>query len=272
VTTPKPTPAIDHPENAFETFLARGLEWINDHQAEVAAGLIAAILLGGATAGIWEWLGARERGSAEALAKVEVELVRELGGDPLANNGFAPALLGEIVVPTPLEPADQSRATAARETALKSFAAVADEHSGTFAATVAQIRAAEIEVELKRFAEADTRLVALIDGLGSSDPVRGVALHMRGSVLESLDRAQEAAQVYADAGAIEEYPGRIQAWIAAAQTYERLGMRERTLESYDAVRVIAPEFAEQAGLMDRIEDLRQAVGSTAAPAPAAAAN
>jgi len=270
VTTPKPTTPVIEPENAFEAFLARGFEWIIEHQAEVAAGILALIVFGGASAGIYEWLDSRENNGQNALAQVETDFVRELGGDPLASNGFAPVLRGEIVLPEPLEPADASRATAAREAALKGFSSVVEEHSGTFAATAAAIRAAELEVQMKRFAEADARLVALIDELGSGDAVRGVALHMRASVLEELDRAQEAAQLYADAGAVESYPGRIQAWLAAAQTYERLNMRERTLECYDAVRLISPEFAEQAGLLERIEDLRAVAGATPAATAASA--
>jgi len=273
VTTPKPVLAPD-PENAFESFLSRGLDWINDHRAEFLAGLVAAILLGGASAGVWEWRNSRERGAHEALAQIESTLVRELGGDPNTNNGFSPALYGAIILPAPLEPADANRAREAREKALAAFAALSEERSGTFAATVAVLRAAEVELQLERYADADARLAALIDDLGRGAEVRGVALHMRGGVLEELERPQEAAQLYADAGAIEAYPGRIQAWLAAALTYERLGMRERALASYDAIRLISPEFAERGGLLDRIEDLRavaeiapQGAATAAAAAP-----
>jgi tetratricopeptide (TPR) repeat protein len=230
------------------------LDWVADHRREAAIALgvlMACVVL---AAALWELSRSRNSAASAELAALEADFVADMGSDRTA------ALV--------TEPANPEQATRAREAALGKFEAFAQSHSGPAAAT-ARLRAAELEVDLGRLDAADARLLALIGELGDKDPRKGIALRLRGYVLEQLERPAEAAALYETGGALESYPPRALLWIAAAHTHMRLGENESALRAFDRAIEAEPELASD----PRIERERREVQAMISqpPAPAATA-
>lgn len=225
----------------FEGRIEDAFEWAADHAREVVIGIVAFLVVGGSIAGALEW----NRRSAEAaqrqLAEAEVAFSVAMGAPP------------RTVFPS--EPANPDQARRAREAALASFDEVAAQRAGSVAAQLAGIRAAEMEIELGRADAAEQRLAALADSLDSDAFTRGVALRLRGYALEVLERYGDAGDAYAAAGAVEGYPDRPGAWLAAADDYARSGDADRELGAYQRLLELDAAFAERNQVPERIEAL-----------------
>jgi hypothetical protein len=157
-------PSKDSPLERFEARAQHVFDWIGAHPRQVLGGIGGAVLLGLLVTGIYEWNERRQDAAHEALAKVERRFAEEFAGDPRV-----------AILP---EPANADQARRAREDALAGFLAVADAHSGSRAADFAQLRAAEMEVDLGQLDAAEQRLLDLDLQLGRSDSLRAVALRL----------------------------------------------------------------------------------------------
>lgn len=229
--------ALARIEHGFE----EAMHWGSEHWAVLLSVLIVLLVGGGAVAGFYEWSRAQRAQAFTDLAAIERELAEAL-----------PAGASEIGAPKPANPEIAEKAQLA---ALEAFGDLSRERSGTAPGFFAGVRAAEMEVDLGRFEDAEKRLAALLETPG--DPIaRATALRLRGYTLEELERPLEAAQVYMEAGGIEAYPARGDAYWQAGTTYERLGELESAISAYDAAISVAPKFAEQNRIEDRLRPLR----------------
>jgi predicted negative regulator of RcsB-dependent stress response len=222
------------PLEGLEARLQRGFDWIGRHPRAVLAALGAIVALGALTAVSYElWQRSRDE-SAAMLAEIEDRFATSMGGaEELA---FVP------------EPANPEQAARSREEALRALEAFVGRHARSRASYLAQLRAAEIESDLGRHAEAEARLRDLTKELGDDDPLRAVALRLLGYVLEEQERPADAGQAYADAAAVESYPDHAALWLAAGEAFRRAGDRARAEEAYREVIRADPEFAAERGV------------------------
>jgi tetratricopeptide (TPR) repeat protein len=227
--------------HGFEARLESGFAWLTDHAREVTIAIVAFLVVGGGSAAIYEYAQRQESAAHAALAQVERQFVADSGISPGDRTAA-----GRV---------DSERARKARETALAQLDAVIDEHSGTNAASVATIRAAEMEVDLDQLEAANTRLATLIEDLSDNDGLRGIALRLQGYVLETLDRDTEAAAAYAAAGAVTGYGDRAGVWLAAAGAFERAGENQQAVAAYQEVVTLDPALADGWGIANRLDAL-----------------
>jgi predicted negative regulator of RcsB-dependent stress response len=146
-------------------------------------GIGVALLIGALVAGVVSG-GAPERCGGDR-ARGSSRFTEAMGANP-----------AEYYVP---EPANAEQAAKAREAALVELDAFVAAHSGSVAASIAAIKAAELEVDLGKLDAADQRLAALAGSLGPDDPKRAIALRLRGYTLDQRGQTLAAAETYADA-------------------------------------------------------------------------
>lgn len=230
--------------------MQRGFEWVIDNSRTVVAVLVGALVIGGGVAGVYEWIQARRAAAFDALASVERTLEKALAASQVPATETANPEIAQKA-----RDAAPELEKKAREDAIAGFDAVIADHSGSVAAFAAALRAARLEIALGRLDAADKRLEELAKRAGD-DVARAAALRLRGYVLEETDRAEQAAELYAQVGGIESYPGRIQSYVQAAETYERIGKIPAAIEALEKLSVIAPEYAEQADILSQLETLR----------------
>jgi len=227
--------------HGFEAKLESGFAWLTEHAREVTIAIVAFLVVGGGSAAIYEYGKRQETTAHAALAGVERQFI--------ADSGISP---GERA---PTGRVDSERARKAREAALVQLDAVIEEHSGTNAASVATIRAAEMEIDLDQLEAANTRLTALVEDLSTNDGLRGIALRLQGYVLETLDRDAEAAEAYAAAGTVTGYGDRAGVWLAAAGAFERSGENQRAIAAYQEVVTLDPALADGWGIANKLDAL-----------------
>ncbi len=222
----------------FEATLERIFEWLEDNSKPVLGALAGLVLLGAAVALGFEWSASQAKTAQAQLDEVERSYFEAMGASPL-----------DLYV---TEPANREQAQRAREAALAGYEQVAADHPGSVAEQLAQIRAAEIEIDLGALEAAEERLARAADEMDEDSPLRATALRLRGYVLEQLDRFADAAAAYESAAAIESYPGREGLYQAAGDSWLRAGNRERALGAFRETLALAPAWAERQGLVDRV--------------------
>ena len=233
-------------ESPLERFEARAqvvFDWIGSHPRQVLGGIGGAVLAGLLVTGAYEWIDRNENTAQEALAKVERRFGVQLGGDP------------RLAIPP--EPANPDQARQAREEALAGFEAVADAHSSSRAADFAELRAAEMEVDLGQLDAAKARLAELEQDLGGSDPLRAIALRLTAYARQLEGQHVEAGAAYQEGAEIDAYPDSPALWLAAAQSFERGGATDRAMLAYQEVLANDPELGEREGVLGRIELLER---------------
>jgi len=238
----------------FEARLQDGFEWANSHGREIVIGIVAALVVGGVTAGIWEYRGRRHDAAAAELARIEARFTQAMG-----------ATTGEQFIS---EPANAEQAKKARETALAELDAFIVAQGSNDAAKLASLRAAEIDVDLGLLPDADKRLEVLASSFAEDDVRRAVALRLRGYVLDQSGDSLGAAEVYETGARIEAYPPRVLLWIAAGDCFSRAAQPERAIVAYRQALAASPEVAEQEGIIARIGIEQARIDSAPPPTPA----
>jgi tetratricopeptide (TPR) repeat protein len=233
----------------------QALDWVGEHRREFLLGLGAALVLGIGVAIASEISSSRREEALAELAGIEADFAAQMGAPPDA-----------ALIP---EPANPEQARSAREAALSRFDAFAQAHASSDLAANAQLRGAELEVDLGRLDAAATRLEKLAADLDDGDTRKGIALRLRGAVLEDLGRAAEAAEIYETGGKLESYPARALLWLAAARTHMRLGADERALHALEQVVAAEPELASDPSLERERKILEARLSLAAAPTPEA---
>jgi len=239
----------------FEAWLQDAFAWANEHGREIMVGLAVFVLVGAIAAGVYEW---RRRALAEEetdLARIDARFTTAMGANP-----------GEYFVP---EPANAAQAKQAREAAVKELDEFIAKHAGTELAAMADIKAAELQVDLGQLDPAQERLQKLVESLGPTDPRRAIAQRLRGYVLDQKGDLLAAAQAYEEGAHVEAYPPRAALWISAGDAYARANAPERAIAAYREALTASPELADQEKIVQRI-GIQQA-RLDAAPKPEAAA-
>jgi tetratricopeptide (TPR) repeat protein len=237
----------------FEGRIEDVFEWITDHARKVVIGVVAFLVVGGAAGGMWEWTQRRAAVAQSDLAAVQITYNLAMGSS-----------VRSVFV---AEPANADQAVRAREEAVAGFEAVSGDYPGSVASSLAQIRAAELEIELGRADAAQTRLEAAAAELDADDLVRGVALRLRGYALEELERWDEAGIAYAAAAGVQGYPDRPSVWLSAAGSYARAGDADGAADAYQQILELDPAFAESQQVTERLNALGGAGLPGGAPEP-----
>ena len=227
----------------FDAKLEEAFDWLGENIRFVLAGLGVVLLAGALTAGIYEFRSRREGKAQFALAQVEVGFSRAMGS---ASQDFLIS-----------EPANAEQALKGRQEALGRFEAVVLEFRDTRAAVVASVRAAEMEVGLERWPDAEQRLTRLSEKLDADDALKAVALRLLGYAQEQQGRFLEAGESYAAAAQIKGYPARGTLLIAAGASFARGGTNDRALIAFQEALSADPELAEQHGIVERLAELSE---------------
>lgn len=244
----------EKPLEGFDLRIERGFEWIEDHARTVVIAIVGMLLLGGGVALGYELLQRQADASQGALDRVERRYLEAMGQDSSA-----------LYV---TEPANRDQAAEARREALAGYDGVSADYTGSLADHAAQVRAAEVEIDLGDFEAAQQRLALAAGEMEADHTLRGAALRLQGYAFEELERWPDAAAAYAAGGAVEAYPAREALWLAAGENYLRAGDSAAAALAFEEVIVLAPAWAERQGLVERLAGLQV---RAEAPAPDAAA-
>ena len=225
----------------FDAVLEGLFERTREHGRALAIGLGIVLVMGTATALLYDSARGQEEEAASALAAIEVQFGANMG-----------APIGE---PLPPEPANVEVARRAREAALEELELLIAEREGSRTARIAAIRAAEMEIDLGRLEAASERLEALSAELAADDPKRAIALRLAGYVLDERGEPLAAAQSYERGAEVRTYPGRPMLLVAAAEAYERAGEYQKAIAAYQQSLSVPAAGLAPAGVLRRIEAL-----------------
>lgn len=212
----------------FEGAADRLAEWIREHS--VVVGGLVVVVLGGAAAwgGYHAWSQGQEEAASNALDQIRGAYLRELGAPPGAFE--EPQL------------ANPEAARQIREEYLERFRAVAEEHSGTVAGTLALFEAADLLEKLGRPDQTE-EVWQLALASASANPGLSGLLHQRiAETYEARESWTEAAEAHELAGQIGEYPLRYWALVDAARCWAAAGDGDRALALYRQVEREAPDL------------------------------
>ena len=226
----------------FESAADRMARWIATHSVPVVGILVLAL------AGAFTWerinsgIDAREEAASNALDQAHAAYLVALGGVP-----------GSLEIP---ELANPVAAAVIQEEHLERFRAVADEHRGTVAGTLALFEVAEILDRLDRPDQTLEVWQEALDDLSGHPSLRAM-LHQRIARLHE-DRGDwsQAAAAHEAAGAVSEFPLRYGALAEAARCYAQAGQDERALALYERVAREAPDLALPGHLRAQFRELR----------------
>jgi tetratricopeptide (TPR) repeat protein len=239
----------------LESGAERLAEWIGRHLVPLVIGLVLVIGIAAAWGGWRTWTRSQEEAASNALHRTRTAYLKALGAPPTALED--PEL------------ANPKAAEAIREEYVAKFRAVADEHRGTVAGTLALFEIADLLEKLGREEEmADTWQQAL-DGAAGNPGLQGLLLQRVAEVEEARGDFAAAAAAFERAGDVEGFPLRHWALLEAARCRAAAGDPARALALFDRVTTEAPDLPVPANLRAQFRELRAVHG--AAPAPGAPA-
>jgi tetratricopeptide (TPR) repeat protein len=226
----------------FESAAERMAQWVSANRW-LALGTLALML--GVTAGIGgfrAWHERREAQASDALSATRSAYLSALGAQP-----------GSFQEP---ELANPEAAREIREQFVERFDAVAQEHSGTVAGTLALLELADLLDKLGRPAQTDEVWRRALASTSDNPGLRGVLEQRMAEVFEAREAWAEAAEAHARAGQLEGYPLRYWALLDAARCWAAAGDAARALELYEQVEREAPDLAVPEHLRLQHRELR----------------
>jgi tetratricopeptide (TPR) repeat protein len=241
----------------FESGAERLAEWIGRHLVPVVGGLVLVLVLAAAWGGWRSWTRSQEEDASNALHRTRTAYLKALGAGPTALED--PEL------------ANPKAAEAIREEYLAKFRAVADEHRGTVAGTLALFEMADLLEKLGRPEEMADAWQAALDGAAPNPILRGLLLQRVAAVEESRGDFAAAAAAHERAAEIEAFPLRHWALLEAARCQAAAGDPARALALFDRVSTEAPDLPVPAHLRVQFRELRAVHGAAVAPPAATAA-
>ncbi len=234
-----------------ESYADRLLDWISANVVALVI-LAALVLIGvGAYAGWRAWRGSQEDAAATAFGAAEREYLSSMGAEP-GSFEFA-------------EPANPETAKQNRTAAVDRFLAVAKQYDGDPAATQARIQAGGLLLEVGQPERAIEVWKDALPGAGRESDLRGLIQERIAHAHESLRQWKEAADAYAAAAEVPDYPLHAFALANAARCYAEAGDAEHALTFANRVQAEAPSAELPPYLSARLQEIR--AGQTA-PAPA----
>jgi tetratricopeptide (TPR) repeat protein len=230
----------------LESGADRLAHWIAEN-AWLAGGLLV-LVLGSAAGwgGYQSWTRSHEEAASNALSRARVGYMTALGAPP-----------GALVEP---ELANPKAADAIREEYLEKYRAVAEEHAGTVAGTLALFEAGELLEKLERPEQTEEVWRQALASASGSPGLRGLVQQRIAASQEVREAWAEAAAAHEAAGRIEGYPLRFWALVDAARCYAAAGEPERALALYEEVEAAAPDL----NLADHLRAQRRELRAVAA--------
>ncbi len=202
-------------------------QWVSDN-ATLILGTIAGILVLAGGAGLWIQHSANARDlAANALALTTSDYRRAMGADPGG---------GPIQEPANAELAERTRS----DFALR-FEAVGREHIGTPSGAIAMLEAGGLRVQLGELEAATVSFEAARQSAGASAISALAAVRLAG-LSELRGHMATAAEAYAEASEVEEYPLRAEALAEAARCWAAAKDTDRALAAYQR---LESEFPDQ---------------------------
>ncbi len=232
----------------FESGAERLARWIGEN-AFLAGGLLFAVL---ALAGGWGAFSSFQK-SREAKASLALEQIR---GDYLRDMGARP---GDIELPELANPATADRI---REEYIEKFQAVADQHRGSVAGTLALFELAEILDALGREQQIQAVWESALAASTGNHRLTGLLLQRIGESYERRESWSEAAESHQAAGELEEYPLRYWALLDAARCLVAAGSTQQGLTLYRRVQQESPELPVPDHLRLQFRELEAASASS----------
>jgi hypothetical protein len=232
-----------HVIEEIESIAERGARWIRDHLLLAIAALLVVLGTAAAIGALASYQAREAEAASDAFDRVRAEYMQAMGADPDA-----------LTVP---ELANPDAAAAIRSEFVEQFRAIAEAHAGTVAAALARLEAGNLSAA---GGETDTAIEiwrGAIDDLGGNPKLRAIFEQRIGQAHEDEARWLEAAEAYADAGAVKSYPLRHWALAEAARCLQQAGEIERARELALRLDTDAPELMLPQHLSAMLAELRQ---------------
>ncbi|MAI79243.1 MAG: hypothetical protein CL917_09905 [Deltaproteobacteria bacterium] len=191
--------------DAIESRSDRLAQWIAENPLPILA--VGAVIL--LIAAIWGFAGQEnnevDMAASAQLSEAQISYRTSMG---------APA--GAVEIP---EPANPEAAQSIREQAIVDFDQVTLDHPGTIAAALAQLEAGKIAQTMGAVQIAQGHFQVGLENVPSGDSLRALFLVRLGSLYEVNQEWAQAASVYEEAGAMDNYPLRQIALADAIRSY-----------------------------------------------------
>jgi tetratricopeptide (TPR) repeat protein len=231
-------------------------QWVGANPLPVLAILGAVLLLGAAIGGYRAYSNARDDRASAALAKVQDDLVRAMGGKP-----------GDTMVP---EPANPETARTVRTDFTDRYLALAKEWKGTGTAALALLEAGQLQERLGNRDRALEFWTQAASGASPDSPAFGVIQSRIGHLQEDASDLEAAARAHEAAAAVPGFPLHAAALADAARTWSEAGKPEQALALFRRLKTEAPEYRLEPHVEARLLELEARSGTPTAAPPAAA--
>jgi tetratricopeptide (TPR) repeat protein len=234
----------DHPDmiEEFESAAERLAGWIGQNLLLVGGSVAAVLALAAGIGGYGSWTASQEASASDALDRARSAYLQALGASP-----------GAVEEP---ELANPAAAVAIRQEYLPKFEAIAVEHEGTVAGTLALFEVAALLEASDRGDETGPIWDRALEQASGNPRLEGLLLQRRGEAHEQRGAWAEAAADHERAGGLQDYPLRYWALLDAARCHAAAGDAEKALGLYDRVEAEAPDLAIPAHIRDQIRELR----------------
>jgi len=229
---------IEEIEGAAE----RLANWIAGNAWLVGGLLVVVLGTAAAWGGYQSWSQGREAAASNELDRVQTAYLFAFGAQP-----------GTVEEP---ELANPAAAAAIREEYVAEFRAVAEDHSGTVAGTLALFEAADLLNRLGRPEETEEIWHQALASASGNPGLHGVLQQRVGQAHEAVQAWAKAAAAHEQAGHTAGYPLRYEALVDAARCYAAAGEPERALALYEEVEREAPDLSLPDHLRAQFRELR----------------
>lgn len=228
----------------LESAAERMARWIAEHAWPVASALLLLLAIAAALGGYRAWSSSREEAASDALNRVRSAYLRALGTDAFALE--EPEL------------ANPAAGAVIREQYLGEFRAVAEEHQGTVAGTLALFETADLLEKLGREEQSLEAWNAALDSASGNPALEGLLYQRIAATRETRGEWGEAAAAHEQAAALAGYPLRYWALADAARCYAAAGEPDRALALYERLEQEAPDLPLPPHLRQQRQELRAA--------------
>jgi len=234
----------DHPDmiEEFESAAEKLAGWIGQNLLLVGGGVAAVLALAAGIGGYGAWSASNEEAASDALDRTRGAYLQALGATP-----------GSIEEP---ELANPAAAIAIRDEYLPKFLAIADDHEGTVAGTLALFEVAALLEASDRADETGAIWDRALEQSAGNTRLQGLLYQRVGEAYERREAWAEAAASHESAGELQDYPLRYWALVDAARCYDAAGDSARALGLYDRIEAEAPDLALPPHIRDQIRELR----------------
>ena len=216
-------------------------EWASENAALIL-GVIAAVLVlaGGVGLYVQGQEGSRDD-AADALAIATSQYRQAMGAHPIAG-----------VIP---EPANPEVAETTRTEYVERFSAIAREHAGTTAASVAWLQAGQLQTELGRL-EAAAESFGRARDQGSGTAIEAIGSIRLAGLAEDRGDFSVAASAFEAAAGVESYPLRAQALADAARCWAAAGSEDEALAVYQRLEAAFPDVPVPPQVASLVAEIR----------------